>query len=154
LPIRMKMAQKPCVALFEGPLQMSNPRGAGRLFRALAEELAHSDEFDCVVLRGRLSPCSESGFAVTPLAWWLHEHPVQIVSDRACRPDAEQELAPRFVSPRVSRRGSRMSRLFARLRPERVLAPQFLDRARRAYVAVRQSLSPAYWREWLNSQHC
>ncbi|MGD9647923.1 MAG: glycosyltransferase [Pirellulales bacterium] len=68
--------RKPTVAVFASTLMQQNPRGALRLFRALAEELAQRDDFDCLVLHERIEGQIHPLFPVSPLSTWLAENPL------------------------------------------------------------------------------
>jgi glycosyltransferase involved in cell wall biosynthesis len=73
-----KLGKKPTVAVFASTLTQQNPRGALRLFRALAEELERLDEFECLVLHERIAGQTHPLFPVSTLGAWLNEHPLPV----------------------------------------------------------------------------
>lgn len=78
-----KFGKKPTVAIFASTLMQENPRGALRLFRALAEELEKLGAFECLVLHERIAGQTHPLFPVSPLGPWLAEHPLPAVRGEA-----------------------------------------------------------------------
>ena len=73
-----KLGKKPTVGIFASTLTQENPRGALRLFRALAEELERLGTFECLVLHERIAGQTHPLFPVSPLGPWLAEHPLPV----------------------------------------------------------------------------
>lgn len=71
------------MAIFASTLMQENPRGALRLFRALAEELEKLGTFECLVLHERIAGQTHPLFPVSPLGPWLAEHPLPAVRGEA-----------------------------------------------------------------------
>ncbi|MBX9791542.1 MAG: glycosyltransferase family 4 protein [Pirellulales bacterium] len=114
------MPKKPTVAVFASTLMQHNPRGALRLFRALADELARRDEFECLVLHERIAGQTYPLFPVSTLSAWLAANPLA-----AARREPREELASWQVTLATFLRKSRTAAWLA-LRAGASLLPAVL----------------------------
>lgn len=68
------------IGILAETLQSLTPRGACRVARAFAEQLADSDEFDFVCLQNRLPNQVEITYEAYPLKDWLAQNPIYVPS--------------------------------------------------------------------------
>ncbi|MGQ0636923.1 MAG: glycosyltransferase family 4 protein [Planctomycetaceae bacterium] len=139
------MSSKPVVALFASNLHAFNPRGTGRLFRALAEQLARYDEFDSIVLQDAMRMPAGSAFTYMTLPDWLKAHQLIITGDKRPRPLFRRRTWRSYATPRISNHVSWVKNLHPVEMLHKTLHPELAGRLMWVLRQVRRRLSLRHW---------